>query len=203
MKQYKDIPGYEGLYQISEDGEVMSMERKVFHWRGGLRSQKQSIKHQRIDKDGYPVLMLSKDGKKTHFGIHRLVALAWIPNPDNLPQVNHIDGVKTNSHRSNLEWCTVSHNILHSFRTLNKKCPWTGVGSQKGRFGKDHNQAKAVVQLTLDGFFIRQFDAMVDAKEFGFQPSHIINCAKGKTPHHRGFKWMYAKDYTSLKAIYI
>lgn len=192
MPDYRDIPGFEGIYSISESGQVKSIERVVTHSYCGSKRIPEKIRKQAIDKDGYPVLKLSKNGIKHHFGIHRLVALTWIPNPNNFSDVNHLDGVKTNSHKDNLEWTTVSGNAIHAYKHGLRKSPWTGNGSMKGRFGAAHNQAKAVIQLTMEGEFIKRYDHIRAAKKDGFQPTHIGACCKGKANHHRNFKWQYA-----------
>lgn len=98
----KDIPNFENCYKIDEYGNVYSLFYNRF------------LK-QKIDKYGYPCIGLFKDLKKYYTTIHRLVAKTYIPNPNNLPQVNHIDGNKLNNHVSNLEWCSAKHNILHAY----------------------------------------------------------------------------------------
>jgi hypothetical protein len=103
----KDIPGYEGLYAITRDGEVWTYRRQRVHasWR------KSHITHR-----GYLKVALRKNNVKFQTGVHRLVALTYIPNPKNLPQVNHKDGNKLNNSVENLEWCTQSENQRHSLR---------------------------------------------------------------------------------------
>jgi len=191
LQKWKSINGYEGLYEVSNFGEIRSLDRQVMHKHTGCRKIKGRIKKLMIDRDGYPVVKLSKNGKKCHFGVHRLVATAFIENPLELPQVNHKDGIKTNNHSSNLEWVTCSENAIHAFGLGLRKSSWIGKGSMKGRFGADHNQAKAVIQKTMDGVFVRRYAFIKDAKKYGFQPTHIGACAKGKIPHHRKFKWEY------------
>ena len=102
---WKDIEGYEGLYQISNLGKVKS-----------IRFNKERLL--KYDKStSYLRIKLCKDGIETNYLIHRLVAKAFIPNPDNKPQVNHIDGIKTNNSVDNLEWCTASENQTHALKT--------------------------------------------------------------------------------------
>lgn len=96
-----DIPQYEGLYKITCDGKVWGCKTKSWvsmhdNGRGWLKTE------------------LWKDGKRTNYKIHRLVALAFIPNPENKPAINHIDGDKTNNHYTNLEWCTFKENTHHA-----------------------------------------------------------------------------------------
>lgn len=108
----KPVVGYEGKYAVSLDGSVYSLN---FHRTGFTK-----ILKAKCDKDGYLEVGLYKNGKK-YYRIHRLVAMAFIPNPDNLPQVNHKDGVRDNNRHTNLEWCTARENIHHSWRAVNVK----------------------------------------------------------------------------------
>lgn len=103
MEIWKDIEGYEGLYQVSNYGRVKSL--------GNEASRKEKIRKVRFNNDGYPVIYLHKNGEKKFFLIHRLVAQTFIPNPNNLPEINHKDECKTNSFVENLEWCDRLYNI--------------------------------------------------------------------------------------------
>lgn len=125
----KDIEGYEGLYAITSCGKVWSYKSKKF-----LKA--------RYDKDGYISVALRKDGKTKYFFVHRLVAMAYIPNPNNLPEVNHKNEIKSDNNINNLEWCTRKYNANYgtikerlafarlSYRpnggTLNAKLPSNG-----------------------------------------------------------------------------
>lgn len=114
----RDIPGYEGLYAVTRDGKVWSYARS---WRTGAdgkiaRHHAAQWMAQMTATNGYLQINLGGARGRRSFHVHRLVALAWIPNPLDLPQVNHIDGVKTNNRAENLEWCTASENRYHAFR---------------------------------------------------------------------------------------
>lgn len=121
---WKDIQGYEGLYQVSNLGRVKSLARL------DTRGQRVSEKILKLGKHraGYFRVNLYKNGKMKQYLVHRLVALAFIPNPENKEQVNHIDGNKQNNVIENLEWCTHSENIQHAYRT----------GLAKGLVGENH-----------------------------------------------------------------
>ena len=95
---WKDIEGYEGIYQISNIGRIKSLERIVYHNNGINRIIPEKIRKTRPDSHGYDKIDLYKEGKRNTFTIHRLMAIAFIPNPYNLPQVNHIDGIKENNY---------------------------------------------------------------------------------------------------------
>lgn len=117
MEIWKDIIGYEGLYQISNNGRV-----KSFYARGGNRSRRACIGKEHYlapysSSTGYLKVSLLKNHKKEDPRVHRLVAMAFVPNPENKPYVNHKDGNKTNNKATNLEWCTQAENINHALKT--------------------------------------------------------------------------------------
>ena len=111
------INGYEEKYLISSFGRVKTLKR-FSHAEFSKRVVEEKIKNQNIDKDGYPQLCLSGGYKKKRFSAHRLVATHFIPNPKNKPQVNHINGIKTDNRVENLEWVTAAENNLHKYRVL-------------------------------------------------------------------------------------
>ena len=109
---WRDIKGYEGQYQVSNKGNVRSVARKDSIGRKcGGRTLKPAY-----DKDGYLLVSLYKNGKAKKKRIHRLVIEAFVPNPNNLPDVNHLDEIKTNNELSNLEWCTRRYNTNYGTR---------------------------------------------------------------------------------------
>ena len=124
------------------------------------------------NSSGYLLVNLCKDGKVKAFTVHRLVAEAFLPNPHNYPCVNHKDENKQNNNVDNLEWCTHEYNINYGTRT--ERC------------------SKPVLQYTLDGEFVREWESAIQAeREGGFSNSHIISVCKGKRPHHKGYIWRY------------
>lgn len=112
---WKDIKDYEGLYQVSNYGRVKSMERTVKGLKGNKKIKSRIMKESK-NKFGYSRVSLYKLGKTKNFQIHRLVAQAFIPNPLELPQVNHIDGNKDNNSVNNLEWITNRDNVIHAYK---------------------------------------------------------------------------------------
>ena len=119
---WRDVPNYEGLYKINACGEILSK------W-GGWKKRKPQL-----GKSGYLYFDFYKNTQKERKVIHRLVAEVFVKNPNNLPQVNHKDGVKTNNHYSNLEWVTASENALHATHVIrtNKTPDCKGVKKSAG-----------------------------------------------------------------------
>ena len=147
---WKDIEGYEGLYQISTMGRVKSLRRNII-LRQGITN-------------GYERVVLSTNNIPKGYSIHRLVANAFIPNPDNLPQVNHKDENKANNRVDNLEWCTQKYNVNYGTINIRK--------SQKQLNNK--NKSKIVLQYSLDGTFIKEWKSTRDVqRNLGFNQSHI------------------------------
>ena len=115
MEEWRDIVGYEGIYQVSNWGRVKSLPRKIKNQYG----KEERMMTQRLDKDGYKRVGLNKDGKQIYYGVHRLVAQAFIENPYNYQQVNHKDENKANNKVDNLEWCTQEYN--QNYGTINER----------------------------------------------------------------------------------
>lgn len=140
-KDFKDISGFIGLYKINKNGEVKSLKREKWQGNGWQTIPEKILKPIKNNK-GYLVINLCKDGKQKSFKIHRLVAETFIKNKKNLPQVNHINGVKTNNNVKNLEWVTPSDNMKHSINVLNNKKP--SISKKLSLSGK-------TVKVELDG----------------------------------------------------
>lgn len=105
---WKDVVGYEGIYKVSNFGKVLSISYR--------NKEYSKIRLNQIDNYGYSVIDLFLCKKRRNVKVHRLVAIAFIPNPENKPQVNHKDGNKLNNHVFNLEWCTDSENNIHAYK---------------------------------------------------------------------------------------
>lgn len=124
---WKDIPGFEGYYQVSNLGKVRSLDRVKSD---GIR-MKGRIRKTHLDSCGYELVQLRADNRIKHYSVHRLVALAFIPNPNNLPQVNHIDEVRNHNEASNLEWCTVLYNQNYGRRRERASISATGERNKR------------------------------------------------------------------------
>ena len=186
MENWKDIKGYEGFYQVSDLGRVKSLERDVFNSRGIVYHLKEKILVQGSSKDGYSLVCLSKNGKMKTMKVHRLVAMAFLPNPENKPQVNHKDEVKNNNVVDNLEWCDISYNANYG----------TKIERQKQTF-KDNcksgkiKRVKKVFCVELN----KTFDCAKRAEEeLGIWGTLITKVCKGKAKTTGGFHWRYADE---------
>ena len=120
MEEWRDIKGYEGIYQISNLGRIKSLSKKVYMYNHIAKRKievtfKEKIRKQRIGKDGYYLINLNKDNKMITYRVHRLVGENFIENKDNKPYINHKDGNKLNNNVLNLEWCTAKENIKHGW----------------------------------------------------------------------------------------
>lgn len=172
---WKDINGYEGLYQVSNLGRVKSLER--FNVNTGNYESRERFLKLSYNKRGYPTVTLINRTKRVLKTIHRLVAEAFVPNPNNLPQVNHKDEIKTNNNADNLEWCSNSYN--HDYGTRTERCA--------------EKLKKKVVQYSLSGSYIAEYDGVRDvARLNGFKANSCISeCCAGKRKTAYGYIWRY------------
>jgi hypothetical protein len=188
---WKDIPNYEGLYQVSNLGRVKSLKRKV---NSPLRNNISVVRRERILKQtitlqGYNTCSLRKDNEPKLFFTHRLVALSFLSNVNHYPIINHIDSNPLNNNVDNLEWCTQSHNIKHAYDTGRKKAP---IFLYEKQYGKENQAARQVRQFTLSGDFVKDWDCVTYIQnELGFNRPNICKCCRGKIPTAYGFKWSY------------
>ncbi len=175
---WKDIKNYEGLYQVSNLGRVKSLSRFIKCRNGKRKTVTKILKQTSIR---YAMLDLGKRNKKI---VHRLVAEAFIPNPNNKPQINHIDGNKLNNNAKNLEWCTQSENQIHAYRTGLQK------GYCKSQSGENNPKNRPVIQMDMNNNFINEYFSITEAQiQIGL--SHISCVCRGVRNHSGNFKWRY------------
>lgn len=175
---WKDIIGFENEYQISNLGNVKS-----------LKFGKEKILKQQLSNSGYLMVHLRNKTINKVFQVHRLVALHFIENPNNYRCVNHKDENRLNNAITNLEWCTDQYNTTYG-SAIRKRVEHTdfskiGLTTRK-------KLAKPVIQLTLKGEFLKEWECLNDVhKELGYDRKNIGLCCKGIAKQAHGYKWMY------------
>lgn len=185
MKEiWKDVDGYNGDYKISNLGNVLSLKKQ------------QVVLTPRLCGQYYAVCLYDNNNKRKNHYIHKLVLVAFIPNPENKPQGNHIDGIKAHNYVSNLEWCTNSENIRHAYKLGLKTAPC----AQTGRFGDLHHLSKKVHQYSINGKYISSFGSVCEAsKKTGVNRRAISQCANNETKTSGGYKWSFiANDWSNV-----
>lgn len=171
MKEtWKDVEGFDGLYQVSDKGNVRSSYNNNF--KGDVFN---GILKQKKNRSGYMEVSLCKDGRKRSFLVHRLVAIAYIENPFNLTQVNHKDEDKSNPSMDNLEWCTQKYNATYG---ENPKVKNTKVR-----------------QFDFDGCLIKKWDSMKDIEEqLGIKYQGVSRCCRKGQKSAGGYIWQYESE---------
>lgn len=201
---WKDVVGYEGLYQVSNLGRVQSLGHDNWH-KGRI------LKPHLDGKGNYFMVGLSKDKHTKHKLVHRLVAETFIPNPENLPQVNHKDENKQNNIVENLEWCTNEYNINYNNGAAMKRAIKTRYERyDRKELVKKTKETKRkrgsfsaeipVNQFTWDGRFIARYISLTEAmKATGAQMHVISRCCRGFCKQAGGFVWLFDKDVENIK----
>ena len=188
---WKDIDGYEGLYQVSNLGNVKSIGREIKTANEKKRKYKEVILKQGTTKNGYANVVLSINNKMKTKSVHRLVAKAFIINPENKPQVNHIDGNKKNNCVKNLEWVTNSENMKHSWDNQLQKVTKNKILASKincSRIGK--LGTKKVNQYDLKGNLIKSWNSIIEVEiNLSINNSNITSVCKGKRKTAGGYIW--------------
>ena len=179
---------YEGLYKVSNLGKILSLNYK--------NTGKADLMNPSEDKDGYLKVALYKNKERKTCFVHRLVAQTFLPNPENKPYINHKierdEGKKINmvffnedgtidKERTTIEWVTPKEN--NDYGTRNKRASETQIN--------DPNKSKRVLQLSLSGELIKEWESTAECGRNGFTQSAVCKCCNGKLPHYKGFRFMY------------
>ena len=176
-EEWRDVVGYEGLYQVSDQGRVKSLERTYIDKIGRGRYVKERFLKPNVSYGGYLRVGLYAGGKRKWFRVHRLVCEAFHENPENKLDVNHINENKTDNRACNLEWSTAKENCNH--------------GTRNARIAE--TKSKPVGQYTLDGELIKIWPSTQEAqRQTGFSQGNICKTANGKYKQAYGFIWKYA-----------
>lgn len=186
---WRDVPGWEDLYQVSSLGCVRSKDRlvrvNVFGKREGIRIIRgraiKSILHNGWTHHPEYMVSLSREGKSVKMYVHRLVAMAFIPNPNNLPCINHKDENSLNNVVTNLEWCDSSYNNAYGTRV-----------ERVAKSNRKNRRCKPVIQYTVQGEYIREWSSVNEIeRELGFSEGSISYCCKFNGNQSHGYKWRY------------
>ena len=188
IEEWQDIIGYECIYKISNLGNIESYDRVLKNHNGSYLFRSRKI-NSFISKLGYAKVHLSLNGKHKEFSVHRLIAKAFIPNLENKPEVNHIDGNKLNNSISNLEWCTRSENLQHAWDNnlrkvsdYNKKRMSNMV---KSRSILDHKKAEIVLNLESGVYYYSIREA---SKAYNIERNKLASMLKNKRENKTNLK---------------
>ena len=181
---WKDVKGFEGLYQVSSFGRVKSLSKRFFVSNqfgktNKIRITKERILRPQLNKYGYLCVTLCKNGIHTLSVVHRLVAKTFIENKNNHVCINHKDENKMNNCVDNLEWCTVKYN--QNYGTIKERVSYA--------------QSIDIIQCDINGDFIKRWHGINKAsRELKINHSNIISCCQGKRKTAGGYIWRYADD---------
>ncbi|WP_298774960.1 NUMOD4 domain-containing protein [uncultured Empedobacter sp.] len=191
MADWKDIKEYEGLYQINSKGEVRSLDRVVncIHNSKAVKKGK-AIKHI-LNSANYYVVNLYKNGKVKQFFIHRLIAIHFIPNPENKKEIDHINTNTLDNSLSNLRWATRKENVNNPISKKRRNQVLKDL--LLGKTGVYANRKKGCIQIDpLTGIIIKRFSCMSDAvRELNIDSGGLTRACQGKIKTCGGYKWTY------------
>ena len=200
---WKDIADYEGFYQVSNFGRVKSLSRYA-KCRNGNRSVSENILKPQPNGAGYYTVTLCKNGTIVKHLLHRIIAIAFIPNPNNLPCINHKDANRKNNSITNLEWCTHKYNSNYhickdkqsAFMINRYVTDESWKKSCAERLNKYTTQMrKKVCQLDVDNNVIHIWESTLEAEQLGgYIHGNISACANGKRKTHHGYKWVWLNE---------
>lgn len=179
IEKWVPCPGLEGFYEVSDFGRVRSLDRVfIEEYLNRKRPRRGQMLRQNLNNHGYDQFTVKVNGKVKCFKVHRLIAIAFIPNPENKPTVNHKNGVRHDNMVENLEWATLSEQQIHSYGQLGKKAAFLG------KFGSQHNKSKAIICVTTGKTYgsIREAE-----RDLGVHNGTICAVLSGRLSHAGGY----------------
>lgn len=190
MEIWKDIEGYEGLYQVSNEGRVKSIERTITMSNGRPRLIRERILKQSLQSKGYYFVILCNDSEGKHKYVHRLVAEAFIPNLENKPCIDHINTIRTDNRVENLRWCTNKENCNNPLSVEHYKLNYDYLK----RIGKalGEKRAKKVYQFDKYGNLEKIWNSTTECNRNGLNQGSVSRCCNGKIESYKGKKFSYS-----------
>lgn len=166
-----DVLGYEGLYKVREDGQIRSLDRYNIDLNGKRKFYPGCVLSPTIHKrkhTSYKSVVLSKKGKTKKWSVHTVVGIAFVPNPDNKPHLNHIDNNGLNNHYTNIEWCTHSENMLHAQKQGRLFASQSKAGKVAGNIVKRKAQilSDAYLNTRINDWYIKSYDTTKKIKKY-------------------------------------
>lgn len=199
---WKPVKGYEGCYEISNFGRVKSLYREIHRRKMGIKIIYEHFLEPKKNPNGYYFVPLCKQGRRAkNMLLHRLIAEAFIPNPENKPFIDHINGDRGDYRIENLRWCTHKENM--SFALARKHLSEAKIGEKNGMYGASGSKSpshKCVLQYDLQGNFIKKYFGIAEAqRETGIIFQNISKVCKGQRNSAGGFIWRYEDEMLPIR----
>lgn len=186
---WKDVPEWEGLYMASSFGRIASLYKEInncFVNKGVRHVPPRLLRPCKAGKTGYLKIIFSRKRDRRYYLVHRIIAITFIPNPDNKPMIDHIDRDKTNNRVENLRWCTLTENMRN---------PATVQHCRALNLGREYPKGWHPVVALKDGICVKKYESIKEATKDGFKSCAISNVCSGRGDTHYGYQWMYLEDY--------
>lgn len=194
-EQWKSIDGYVGIYEVSNLGRVRGVDRVYMRKNGSPYRKKGTILKPCLSNSGYLFVCLKNNNARSNCYVHRLVASAFIENPDEKKEIDHINGIKSDNRLCNLRWVSRSENLTNPICIAHR----SGANSHfYGKTGAHSPVSKAIDQYTLDGVFVRRWESFAQLyRECRYDRGLLINTCRGRRKEAYGYAWKYADEAES------
>lgn len=201
--EWRNVVGYENYLQVNRNGEIRSIERLIPRAKRGNVLIQSKVLTPHPDPKGYMKIRTSVDGKKTNIKVHRAVAEAFIPNPFNKPQIDHIDGNKSNNSVDNLRWVTNRENYDYSYANGSRQNSIAALQNAKKTPEYQQKVKDAVLKrcskktycFTRDGKYVCEYPSASEAgRAVGGTPSGVVGCCNGKYPTYKNYVFSYDRN---------